>query len=162
MSGSSSIKKSPGRPTYQANDARDEYMPAQARGSYVLQHNARFHPASSRYVKPLIKSSSEAPFTCYGSPTLHRLSARYHPHQVTPLHHRWRMYLLWHLSIMPPLVYPRSILYASVVHCKSKSLASSNTPPRVRPTTYTAIMTAQQPDQSIFPSIRGCSKSQAE
>jgi len=29
---------------------RDEYMPAYAWGYYVLQHNARFHPASSRSI----------------------------------------------------------------------------------------------------------------
>jgi hypothetical protein len=46
---------------------RDEYMPLQAWGNYKVRHDARFHPASSPYdirVKPLIKSSSEAPFTC--------------------------------------------------------------------------------------------------
>src|SRR5712691_9367630 len=42
-------------------------------------------------MKPLIQSSSEAPFACFRLPTLHHLSARCYPRQATPLHHRWRM-----------------------------------------------------------------------
>src|SRR5437868_14625642 len=42
-------------------------------------------------MKPLIQSSSEAPFTCSRLPTSHHPSARCYPYQATPLHHRWRM-----------------------------------------------------------------------
>src|SRR5712692_8332423 len=51
-------------------------------------------------VKPLIQSSSEAPFTCCGLPTSHHLSARCYPWQATPLHHRWRLHIsLYNSSI---------------------------------------------------------------
>src|SRR5436305_8940748 len=42
-------------------------------------------------MKPLIQSSSEAPFTSSRLPTSHHLSACCYPSQATPLHHRWRM-----------------------------------------------------------------------
>ena len=104
MSGSPQSKKAPGVQLTKPTTPGTNICLRRPGGSYVLQHNARFHPASSRYVKPLIKSSSEAPFTCYGSPTLHHLSARYHPHQATPLHHRWRISLLWHLYHASPSI----------------------------------------------------------
>src|SRR5947209_19382743 len=89
MSGSPQSKKAPGVQLTKPTTPGTNICLRRPGGSYVLQHNARFHPASSRYVKPLIKSSSEAPFTCPGLPTSHHLSARCYPHQVTPLHHRW-------------------------------------------------------------------------
>src|SRR5437867_9692111 len=47
--------------------------------------------STTNIVKPLIHSSSEAPFTCCGLPTSHHLPARCYPWQATPLHHRWRI-----------------------------------------------------------------------
>src|SRR6266852_3406985 len=68
-------------------------------GFYVLRQHARFHPASSPMcVKPLIQSSSEAPFTCCGLPTLHHLPARCYPWQATPLHHRWRISVILYFA----------------------------------------------------------------
>src|SRR3954470_8984322 len=60
--------------------------------------HARFHPASSplngEATHLCNEPNSEAPFTQFGLPTLHRLSARCYPPRVTPLHQRWKIYHL--------------------------------------------------------------------